>query len=197
MLSLESTSKVVLTITLFGYYNRTFWKVLPKHEMLCNFSEISQPFLAALPHQKWLVLLTTASTWHGLPRPTLASLASWATTWKNARRGVIFGVLLTLQMSLSKVSSFSELGALVYHSFFGFNSIQLYWTFYDWFCFSSLLEKKRAVTDVVAGNEYEFRVYAINVSGLSEPSSPSEFIFAKDPKSKSYILSKCEQHVQL
>ncbi|XP_029576243.1 immunoglobulin-like and fibronectin type III domain-containing protein 1 [Salmo trutta] len=43
-------------------------------------------------------------------------------------------------------------------------------------------EKKRAVTDVVAGNEYEFRVYAINVSGLSEPSSPSEFIFAKDPK---------------
>uniref|UniRef100_A0A674BWZ5 Immunoglobulin-like and fibronectin type III domain-containing protein 1 n=1 Tax=Salmo trutta TaxID=8032 RepID=A0A674BWZ5_SALTR len=45
-------------------------------------------------------------------------------------------------------------------------------------------EKKRAVTDVVAGNEYEFRVYAINVSGLSEPSSPSEFIFAKDPKRK-------------
>lgn len=126
MLSLESTSKVVLTITLFGYYDRTFWKVLPKHEMLHNFPEISQPFLAALPHQKWLVLLTTASTWHGLPRPTLAGLASWATTWKNARRGVIFGVLSTLQMSLSKVSSFSELGALVYHSFFGLvNSIVL------------------------------------------------------------------------
>ncbi|CAB1329820.1 unnamed protein product [Coregonus sp. 'balchen'] len=43
-------------------------------------------------------------------------------------------------------------------------------------------EKKCEVTDVVAGNEYEFRVYAINVSGFSEPSAPSEFIFAKDPK---------------
>ncbi|KAL1021046.1 hypothetical protein UPYG_G00007990 [Umbra pygmaea] len=39
-----------------------------------------------------------------------------------------------------------------------------------------------AVKDVIEGNEYEFRVSAINVSGLSEPSAPSEFIFARDPK---------------
>ncbi|KAM9351009.1 immunoglobulin-like and fibronectin type III domain-containing protein 1 [Symphorus nematophorus] len=43
-------------------------------------------------------------------------------------------------------------------------------------------EKKCAVKDVVAGMEYEFRVTAINLSGAGEFSSPSEFVFARDPK---------------
>ncbi|XP_076132939.1 immunoglobulin-like and fibronectin type III domain-containing protein 1 [Alosa pseudoharengus] len=43
-------------------------------------------------------------------------------------------------------------------------------------------EKKYAVKDVIAGMEYEFRVTAINVSGPSEPSPPSEFVNARDPK---------------
>uniref|UniRef100_A0A3Q3EY56 Immunoglobulin like and fibronectin type III domain containing 1, tandem duplicate 3 n=1 Tax=Labrus bergylta TaxID=56723 RepID=A0A3Q3EY56_9LABR len=43
-------------------------------------------------------------------------------------------------------------------------------------------EKKYAVKDVVAGMEYEFRVTAINLSGAGENSSPSEFVFARDPK---------------
>ncbi|XP_062422356.1 immunoglobulin-like and fibronectin type III domain-containing protein 1 [Pungitius pungitius] len=43
-------------------------------------------------------------------------------------------------------------------------------------------EKKYAVKDVVTGMEYEFRVTAINLSGLGEYSSPSEFVFARDPK---------------
>ena len=45
-------------------------------------------------------------------------------------------------------------------------------------------EKKYAVKDVVEGIEYEFRVSAINISGAGEPSSPSEFVFARDPKSE-------------
>ncbi|XP_074496314.1 immunoglobulin-like and fibronectin type III domain-containing protein 1 [Sebastes fasciatus] len=43
-------------------------------------------------------------------------------------------------------------------------------------------EKKYAVKDVVEGLEYEFRVSAINISGAGEPSTPSEFVFARDPK---------------
>ncbi|XP_068609779.1 immunoglobulin-like and fibronectin type III domain-containing protein 1 [Brachionichthys hirsutus] len=43
-------------------------------------------------------------------------------------------------------------------------------------------EKNYAVTDVVSGMEYEFRVTAINLSGVGEFSSPSEFVFARDPK---------------
>lgn len=49
---------------------------------------------------------------------------------------------------------------------------------------NSFVEKKYAVKDVVAGMEYEFRVTAINLSGAGEFSSPSEFVFARDPKSK-------------
>nr|XP_057911734.1 immunoglobulin-like and fibronectin type III domain-containing protein 1 [Doryrhamphus excisus] len=43
-------------------------------------------------------------------------------------------------------------------------------------------EKKYAVKDVVEGIEYEFRVSAINISGVGEPSAPSEFVVAQDPK---------------
>ncbi|XP_010903838.1 immunoglobulin-like and fibronectin type III domain-containing protein 1 [Esox lucius] len=39
-----------------------------------------------------------------------------------------------------------------------------------------------AVKDVIEGMEYEFRVAAINTSGAGEPSTPSEFIIARDPK---------------
>lgn len=45
-------------------------------------------------------------------------------------------------------------------------------------------ENKYAVKDVVAGMEYEFRVTAINLSGVGEFSNPSEFVIARDPKSK-------------
>lgn len=41
-----------------------------------------------------------------------------------------------------------------------------------------------AVKDVVEGMEYEFRVSAINNSGAGEFSTPSEFVFARDPKSR-------------
>ncbi|TDH13682.1 hypothetical protein EPR50_G00036080 [Perca flavescens] len=43
-------------------------------------------------------------------------------------------------------------------------------------------ETQYAVKDVVEGFEYEFRVSAINISGAGEPSAPSEFVFARDPK---------------
>lgn len=49
-----------------------------------------------------------------------------------------------------------------------------------------LAGKKHAVKDIVAGMEYEFRVAAINLSGVGEFSGPSEFVFARDPKSKCY-----------
>ncbi|KAL7833028.1 hypothetical protein SRHO_G00300460 [Serrasalmus rhombeus] len=42
--------------------------------------------------------------------------------------------------------------------------------------------KKYECRDVVEGMEYEFRVSAINISGAGEPSTPSEFVFARDPK---------------
>lgn len=42
------------------------------------------------------------------------------------------------------------------------------------------------VKDVVEGIEYEFRVSAINASGASEFSAPSEFVFARDPKRMQY-----------
>ncbi|XP_053301115.1 immunoglobulin-like and fibronectin type III domain-containing protein 1 [Pleuronectes platessa] len=43
-------------------------------------------------------------------------------------------------------------------------------------------ESTYAVKDVVEGFSYEFRVSAINISGAGEPSAPSEFVFARDPK---------------
>ena len=48
-----------------------------------------------------------------------------------------------------------------------------------------LSAKQYGVKDVVEGIEYEFRVSAINFSGAGEPSSPSEFVIARDPKSES------------
>ncbi|XP_051563268.1 immunoglobulin-like and fibronectin type III domain-containing protein 1 [Myxocyprinus asiaticus] len=42
--------------------------------------------------------------------------------------------------------------------------------------------KQYDVKDVVEGMEYEFRVSAINFSGAGEPSTPSEFVMARDPK---------------
>ncbi|XP_008278540.1 immunoglobulin-like and fibronectin type III domain-containing protein 1 [Stegastes partitus] len=42
--------------------------------------------------------------------------------------------------------------------------------------------REYGVKDVVEGFEYEFRVSAINISGAGEPSTPSEFVFARDPK---------------
>ncbi|XP_033823233.2 immunoglobulin-like and fibronectin type III domain-containing protein 1 [Periophthalmus magnuspinnatus] len=42
--------------------------------------------------------------------------------------------------------------------------------------------KAYGVKDVVEGFEYEFRVFAVNISGAGEPSTPSEFVFARDPK---------------
>ncbi|XP_026878929.2 immunoglobulin-like and fibronectin type III domain-containing protein 1 [Electrophorus electricus] len=42
--------------------------------------------------------------------------------------------------------------------------------------------KKYGVKDVVEGIEYEFRVSAINFSGVGDPSSPTEFVIARDPK---------------
>lgn len=57
----------------------------------------------------------------------------------------------------------------------------------------SCAAKGFAVKDVVEGMEYEFRVSAINNSGAGEFSTPSEFVFARDPKSRwtfgSIILS--------
>ncbi|KAM6977602.1 immunoglobulin-like and fibronectin type III domain-containing protein 1, partial [Aplochiton taeniatus] len=47
-----------------------------------------------------------------------------------------------------------------------------------------ITEKKYAVKDVVVGMEYEFRVAAINISGLGEASNPSEFVVARDPKKR-------------
>ncbi|XP_013989269.2 immunoglobulin-like and fibronectin type III domain-containing protein 1.1 isoform X5 [Salmo salar] len=43
-------------------------------------------------------------------------------------------------------------------------------------------EKEFGVKDVIEGMEYEFRVAAINNSGAGEFGTPSEFVFARDPK---------------
>lgn len=54
----------------------------------------------------------------------------------------------------------------------------------SYLCPNTPTEKQFAVKDVVEGIEYEFRVSAINISGSGEPSPPSEFVFARDPKSE-------------
>lgn len=55
-----------------------------------------------------------------------------------------------------------------------------------------LPERTFAIKDVVEGMEYEFRVTAINISGAGEFSSPSEFVFARDPKSKFCISNSAQ-----
>ena len=45
-------------------------------------------------------------------------------------------------------------------------------------------DKTFGVKDVIEGMEYEFRVLAINTSGAGEFSTPSEFVYARDPKSR-------------
>uniref|UniRef100_A0A8B9HRA1 Immunoglobulin like and fibronectin type III domain containing 1, tandem duplicate 1 n=1 Tax=Astyanax mexicanus TaxID=7994 RepID=A0A8B9HRA1_ASTMX len=50
--------------------------------------------------------------------------------------------------------------------------------------------KKYDCKDVIEGMEYEFRVAAINISGAGEPSTPSEFVFARDPKKKNKFILK-------
>lgn len=54
----------------------------------------------------------------------------------------------------------------------------------NYFYFVYYIAKGYAVKDVVEGMEYEFRVSAINTSGCGEFSTPSEFVFARDPKSR-------------
>lgn len=44
--------------------------------------------------------------------------------------------------------------------------------------------KQYGVKDVIEGIEYEFRVIAINFSGAGEPSSPSDLVIARVPKSE-------------
>ncbi|XP_072886513.1 immunoglobulin-like and fibronectin type III domain-containing protein 1 [Hemitrygon akajei] len=44
-----------------------------------------------------------------------------------------------------------------------------------------ITEKKWTVTDVVEGLKYEFRVIAVNSSGLGEPSCETEAVFAREP----------------
>lgn len=68
----------------------------------------------------------------------------------------------------------------------------------------TLPAKEYGVKDVVEGIEYEFRVSAINFSGAGEASTPSEFVFARDPKSKAQstlsnrkLGSLTYNHVQL
>ncbi|XP_061074692.1 immunoglobulin-like and fibronectin type III domain-containing protein 1 [Conger conger] len=45
-------------------------------------------------------------------------------------------------------------------------------------------EEKYAVKDVTEGTVYQFRVSAINISGIGDPSGPSELVCAKNPDMK-------------
>uniref|UniRef100_W5LBA3 Immunoglobulin like and fibronectin type III domain containing 1, tandem duplicate 3 n=1 Tax=Astyanax mexicanus TaxID=7994 RepID=W5LBA3_ASTMX len=50
------------------------------------------------------------------------------------------------------------------------------------------IKKEYGVKDVVEGIDYEFRVAAINFSGAGEPSAPSEFVTARDPKPPGKVI---------
>uniref|UniRef100_A0A8C9VI80 Uncharacterized protein n=1 Tax=Scleropages formosus TaxID=113540 RepID=A0A8C9VI80_SCLFO len=50
-------------------------------------------------------------------------------------------------------------------------------------------DRKYAVKDIIAGMEYEFRVVAVSVSGPGEPSVPSEFVCARDPKMRPKFIT--------
>uniref|UniRef100_A0A8C7EYV2 Immunoglobulin like and fibronectin type III domain containing 1, tandem duplicate 2 n=1 Tax=Oncorhynchus kisutch TaxID=8019 RepID=A0A8C7EYV2_ONCKI len=47
-----------------------------------------------------------------------------------------------------------------------------------------------ALKDVTEGAAYEFRVSAINISGVGEPSPPSVIVFARDPKMRPQFTGK-------
>lgn len=53
---------------------------------------------------------------------------------------------------------------------------------------------KYAVKDITEGAEYEFRVSAINESGLGDPSTPSAMVCAKNPNSKLSLPWLCTVH---
>lgn len=60
-----------------------------------------------------------------------------------------------------------------------------YWCYtFTAYVFLTFTGKGYGVKDVVEGIEYEFRAAAINDSGAGEFSVPSEFVFARDPKSR-------------
>lgn len=102
--------------------------------------------------------------------------------------GVICGALLTHRKGLSEVGYYGLIDDDIHdimHSFYFID--QKYASrkviFKD-LLFYNPTERKFACKDVVEGMEYEFRVSAINISGAGEPSTPSEFVFARDPKSE-------------
>uniref|UniRef100_A0A4W5R209 Immunoglobulin like and fibronectin type III domain containing 1, tandem duplicate 2 n=1 Tax=Hucho hucho TaxID=62062 RepID=A0A4W5R209_9TELE len=52
-----------------------------------------------------------------------------------------------------------------------------------------------ALKDVIEGAAYEFRVSAINISGVGEPSPPSVTVFARDPKMRPQFTGKMKSFI--
>ena len=59
----------------------------------------------------------------------------------------------------------------------------------------AVAELKFAVTDLVEGNEYQFRVSAENKVGVGPPSSPCPPFVAKDPFSKLSLHFDTNEHI--
>lgn len=47
------------------------------------------------------------------------------------------------------------------------------------------------VTDLIEGNEYQFRIIAENAAGQSKPSEPSDIVKAKAPYGEHYNVFEC------